>query len=519
MLTILIADDEKLERNGIKFLLKREAEEFEILEASNGKDALSVLESTHVDILFSDVKMPYMNGLELTKCAREQCPELEIVIFSGYNDFSYAREALRHGVVDYVLKPVDPQEFHKTFQRVREHINDRYKEEKIETRKTDYLKKYFLVNYLYGEGDESVDRLEELFPGTKEELSGYSRMILVSAPNGLFETEEERFISSLKEEMKRELLYLNLNSNESLFFFVEECSDYRNVAEKMYRFFYQQYDTECYCVVSGVLEGWQDIREQFRRIEALLSERFYQPDRHILLSGDEREKALAEEADDSKEDAELMEHISRDIRYKDVTRLKQDFHRLENKYKRDKQFSEMYVKFVFSGILKELYEKLDDMDEKTLSRRVDRLYRCRKIQDVLEIVSEAIDEFEERIKEQSDGNREEIAKVKRFIYQHYSESTISVEEMASEVYLSPGYLSVVFKDETGVTLNRFVREVRMEKAKELLETTSKKIGQIAKEVGFTNSSYFCRSFKEFFGASPESCRKGITEDEDTSSMV
>ena len=128
MLTILIVDDEKLERNGIKFLLKREKEEFRILEASNGKDALGVLMKENVDILFSDVKMPYINGLELSKQARELCPDLEIVIFSGYNDFSYAKEALRYGVVDYVLKPVDPEEFHRTLERVMGHISDRKEE-------------------------------------------------------------------------------------------------------------------------------------------------------------------------------------------------------------------------------------------------------------------------------------------------------------------------------------------------------------------------------------------------------
>ena len=81
MLTILIVDDEKLERNGIKFLLKREKEEFRILEATNGKDAMGVLASNHVDILFSDVKMPYMNGLELVRQVRETNEDMEIVIF------------------------------------------------------------------------------------------------------------------------------------------------------------------------------------------------------------------------------------------------------------------------------------------------------------------------------------------------------------------------------------------------------------------------------------------------------
>ena len=77
MLTILIVDDERLERNGIKFLLKREEEEFRILEAENGKDALGILASNHVDIIFSDIKMPYMNGLELTRQVRESYPMME----------------------------------------------------------------------------------------------------------------------------------------------------------------------------------------------------------------------------------------------------------------------------------------------------------------------------------------------------------------------------------------------------------------------------------------------------------
>src|SRR5699024_5863857 len=158
--TILIVDDEKLERNGIKFLLKREKEEFRILEAANGKDALGVLASNHVDILFSDVKMPYMSGLELVCQVREKDRNMEIVIFSGYNDFSYAREALRYGVVDYVLKPVDPEEFSKTLSRVIENIRTREEEKEQRERQIDYLIKYFFIEYLYASNTENVDKLE-----------------------------------------------------------------------------------------------------------------------------------------------------------------------------------------------------------------------------------------------------------------------------------------------------------------------------------------------------------------------
>ena len=514
MLTILIVDDEKLERNGIKFLLKREKEEFRILEASNGKDALGVLMKENVDILFSDVKMPYINGLELSKQARELCPDLEIVIFSGYNDFSYAKEALRYGVVDYVLKPVDPEEFHRTLERVMGHISDRKEETEKQNRQEDYLRKYFFINYLYSGNKESLEHLEKLFSGGRKELDRCTRVILASASNGFFETEEEHFTDSLKEQFHRDLGYINLNSNESLFLFTEKYTDYRELARQLYEFFRKQYDCECYFAVSGPISEITEMPEEFRKLELLLGEQFYQPGQHVLVSGEE-----AEEPEDRTGEAELIDQISRDIRSRDVIRLGQDFGKLEKKYRGNRQFSEMYVKFVFSSILKEVYEQISPGDEKVLSKKVDRLYRCRKIQDVVDIVSKAISEFEESMEEQKDGLRGEIAKVKSYIQHHYSENNIGAEDLARMVYLSPGYLSTVFKEETGMTLNRYIREVRMNKARDLLGGTNMKITQIAKEVGFSNSSYFCRSFREYFGCSPESCRKGKVTDEEASSVV
>ena len=226
MFTILIVDDEKLERNGIKFLLNREKEEFRILEAENGKDALGVLSSNHVDILFSDVKMPYMNGLELVQQVRERCGDMEIVIFSGYNDFSYAREALRYGVVDYVLKPVDPAEFSKTLQRVMDNIRMREAEEEQRTLQKDYLIKYFLIDYLYTGDTDNAAKLEKLLGDGGHILDRCVRMILVSAASGFFETEEEHFTGTLREQLQREFYYINLNSNESLLLFTEKYADY-----------------------------------------------------------------------------------------------------------------------------------------------------------------------------------------------------------------------------------------------------------------------------------------------------
>ena len=304
---------------------------------------------------------------------------------------------------------------------------------------------------------------------------------------------------------------VNLNSNESIFLFAEKYTDYHVVVEKMYRFFAHQFDSECYFAVSKEIEDRKNLAEEFKALEGMLEEQFYQPHQHLFFHGEKQEEKKADPAEDS----EIMEQITNDIQYKDLPHLRQDFQKLEDKYRVNKQFSDMYVKFVFSGILKELLDQMDGMDEKMLSKRVDRLYRCKNLKDVIAIVDEALQEYEHCIQEQEDGFRSEITKVKSYIYHHYQERNLGAETLSAMVFLSPGYLSAVFKEETGVTMNRFIREVRMEKAKELLETTNMKISGIAKEVGFSNNSYFCRSFREFFGDTPEACRKGTEADEKT----
>lgn len=291
MLTILIVDDESLERNGIKFLLKRENRKFRILESWNGRDALKTLREEKVDILFSDVKMPFINGLELTEQAREIYPELEIVIFSGYNDFSYAREALRYGVVDYVLKPVDPQEFHKTIERVCANIETRTEEKLRQIRQEEYLRKYFFIDYLYNDSKDSYENLLRLSERMGEKKKKCTRMILVGNSNGMFETDEEHFVSSLQEQLHREMFYVNLNSHESLFLFYEQFTDYHALAQNLYNFFLKQYECECYFAVSKPISEIDNLSNEFHQLEDLLEEQFYEPEKHVfMIENHENEK-------------------------------------------------------------------------------------------------------------------------------------------------------------------------------------------------------------------------------------
>lgn len=144
MTNVLIVDDEKIEREGLKYLLSREEGERKVFEASNGKQALQIIRTEDIQLILTDIKMPHMDGLELSRRAKEENPALQIVIFSGYSDFSFAQEAIRYGVTEYILKPVNPDDFHKVIQKAEKEIDRRKKKESQEIKEKNFLQQYFL---------------------------------------------------------------------------------------------------------------------------------------------------------------------------------------------------------------------------------------------------------------------------------------------------------------------------------------------------------------------------------------
>ncbi|MHC5268595.1 response regulator transcription factor [Enterococcus sp. LJL98] len=111
MTKILIVDDNQLERQGIRFLLEKQSYDLQIEECSNGLEALQAIKTHPFSLLITDIKMPLMNGVDLITQVREFNQDIRILVLSGYDDFTYARELLKSNVLDYLLKPIDPIEF------------------------------------------------------------------------------------------------------------------------------------------------------------------------------------------------------------------------------------------------------------------------------------------------------------------------------------------------------------------------------------------------------------------------
>lgn len=505
---ILIADDERIERNGIKSLLRREGLELDITEACNGKEALALVREQKPDILLSDIKMPFMTGLELAEKVKEISPDTVIIIFSGYSDFEYAREAIKYGVMDYVLKPIDPAEFGKTIRNALQRVEEQEQNYVIHQKNQDFLEEYFLLKYIHTGREEVMIEASEVvdiswWPGIR-------RMVLLETTNEFFEDCKEDFVSLLRNELKLSFFYLNLEARRSLLLFDEKVKvDFRVLAQHIHEYMLNAFRTKCYVAVSSPLARGTGMQEGLAELELLMENRFYRQDLWVFLPD-----MNIEGKDNYEIVVQLLEKMEEDIRLRDITHLWEHFRKFTEHRQNVGQFSHIYVKFSCSNIIKELYKGMQFSMEKC-NYTIESLYQCNTMQDILDILEDNIRIYEENVFANQTSARSDVEKVKSYIYEHYAEE-LSVEILGGGVFLSPGYMSYIFKKETGEGLSHFIRVYRLEKAKELLQSTNMKIVQICKEVGFTNSSYFCKSFREYYGCSPEKFRKGAGGNEENS---
>ena len=288
MYRVLVVDDEKLERDGIRFLLSMEEGEWEIYEAANGKLALNELRKHPVDLMLTDIKMPHMDGLELSKKAREEYPDLEIIIFSGYGDFAFAQEAIRYGVTDYVLKPVDPDRFHDTIQKIQKEIASRKNKEQQSIKEKSFLQQYFLLSYIYSGDQERLKEAEEIVDFSVWEQ--WHCAILIESDEAFFDSASDEVPIEIREELRRSFFYLNLNGRQSLLLFKDVYCDYVLVAKNVYNLLKRRHPVRFHLAVSRRFDGYQELPEIMEQLEQQMEEKFYHPDIHVYTSEEDEEK-------------------------------------------------------------------------------------------------------------------------------------------------------------------------------------------------------------------------------------
>ncbi len=499
MYSILVADDEKIGRKGVHFLLNQMEQDFDIIEAKNGKEALQYIQNHPLDILLTDIKMPFLDGIGLIKEALKVQPQLRVAIFSGYSDFEYAKTAMSLGVLEYILKPVNPEEFKATMVKMTKSVDELKATAKKEDQTEHLIKEHVLYNLVNGNSRKALeDRFgKELIDSY---LKKYHRIIMLACPDNFFGDHEEvknHFLECIRIPFD----YLNLNMTQSLFFFEEDRFDAVNAAaHDIFNMLQISFHTKGYLAISKSLKGLEDVEKTVDELEETLEGMYYHPEKYIYSEQDE--KVTVKPYEDVEE---LTKKVKHDINLKDIDRLKEDFKSFNEIYYAQNDFSNDYLKFLFSGIIKDIYNILTVTDEKDLDTMIVRFYRANDYKSIKAIMDEFVALLEKEFKKSETLNHQEIKDVIRYVYNNYN-LDLSVDSLADQVCLAPSYLSHIFKKETGENLGKFIKRVRMEKAKELLETSNEKIVSIAVAVGYANVSYFCQSFREYYGISPQKYR-------------
>ncbi len=507
MYQILIADDEAAERDVIRFLLKKYDFPLQITEAANGRDALDLLQKKSFDILYTDIKMPFIDGLKLAGEARGLYPEMPIIFFSGYDDFDYVKEALSLHVVNYILKPVDPDEFEKTIRSVLDTLRLREQKSRREQKDLEAARNHALYQLINNTG---ISYLKSIDPRMDFTFAyEYHRLFLIQMEQDFFgfnASDEDTgfFPVNLADILPENSDFINLNPSQNLLLFSgprHRMEWYHDQAKMLAGHIKKRCKMNCYIAISSPFDTPEAIARAYAEAERHLEERFFFANRQ-LYGEDASDKK--QPPDESNDDA-LLKQIAADIQFKDSFSLRQNVTLLLDHHKNRTQYSLIYIRFLCTSLLRLLLDGLGQNSGNVFDTLAECIYSFRQFSEIEAIIRNLLDELASHLDSEQQSPKHAIQLVKQYVYQHYGED-LGLELLAEKVYLTPRYLSTMFSRETGCGINKFIKNVRMEKTRELLLNTNMKISDICQAVGYSNVSYFCKSFLEEYGLTPEKFR-------------
>lgn len=506
MYKILIVDDETLERNVIRYLLKQYDFPLNIYEAENGVAALDLLQKEPMDILFSDIKMPLMDGLELTAKSQQLYPDIQIIFFSSYQDFSYAKKALSLNAVNYILKPIEPEEFNNTMQKVMSNIQA---QELLSLKMSSHLSVtqnhilYKLIN------KTSIEHLKTLYP--QLDLSfiyDCHRLFLIQLNRdyfGVISKDDDSYFpyNDLQHVIPPNSYFINLNPSQNVLLFTgpdRHLSWYKNVARTLTDYIQTKCQFGCQIAISSYFPTPEDIATAYDEAEQKLIENFFISD----IASDDAQILSTTDAPLTDVNT-ILNQIETDIQLKDSVSLKSHINLLVQVLTKDQACSQLYFRFQCMNVVNLLLNGLSRDTKKNFDEYAATISNSPHITSIKSLLIRLTNELTDSFDSDQVSPTFALSKVTQYIHEHYAED-LSLETLAKKVYLSPHYLSMLFSKHNGYGINKFIKQIRMEKAQELLRNTNLSINEISQLVGYSSSSYFCKSFFRDFEMTPESFR-------------
>ena len=547
MLKIFLAEDEVIVRETIKRMIPWEELGFELVgEAADGEMALPLLIRQKPDLLITDIKMPFMDGLTLAKLAKKELPELKIVILSGYDDFNYAKQAISIGVEEYLLKPITKNAL---IERLSE-IRSRYEHEKTQK---EYYEKFQREMQVY-EKNSNRDFFEALVCGSMDMMEVYKKAeklgldIVAEAYNILiFTMNSEEDFSGQKEGYSEweaeslEMLEDFFSDNTSAMLFRCNIFSY-GVLIKGQKETIDENTRSCIDEIKKILDRKEQKRQWFVAVGESVERLSQLQKSYHSASRAFSQRYLYGENILYYDEMEMMEHRSGQADTNDNAYLKNvDVNALNpailQKFLSNglQEETENFVKDYFYAIGQEPMESLVFRNYVILNVRFSVLSFLKSLgcdteemepENTEEILAESGKNIESAItyakkmisqaitiRDQNSGNKNRsiLKTAVDFIDEHYMDEDISLNTAANVANVSSNHFSALFSQNMGQTFIEYLTTLRMNKAKELLRCTGMRSSEIAGEVGYKDAHYFSYLFKKTQGMTPSEYRKAREE--------
>ena len=539
MLKVFLVEDESIVREGLRDNIPWQQYGYEFVgEASDGEMALPLIQKTKPDVLLTDIKMPFMDGLSLSRLVHQEFPDMKIIIISGYDDFEYARGAILVGAEQYLLKPITRAAMQKVLAELKTKIETEREQKTYQEKFQSEVREY--------EQFSRTDFFVKVFEGRMpvqdiyEEASKLSLKINAACYNILlFSLQEKRTGENTGMESedfarkREELLHYFIRYPENLVFrwnvntygvlikgSSEQMAEFAaRCLENVERICHPAEDVlDWYVALGDPVERLSLLSECYGRANHLFAYRFLTPQMHILTGETIGRNMPEKEGSDRIRDidpAKMDAGLIRDFLVQGARDEISDF--VENyllavgealQSAMFRNYLTLHVYFVSVSYVESLgggreeFLKLLSSEGLTPEGQydVDALpdYFCGLIEKAMEL----------RDRESDNQSRHILKKALSYIEENYPLETLSLNSVAQEVNVSANYFSAIFSKAMQVTFVEYVTGRRMDKAKKLLRQTQMHTGEIALEVGYKDPHYFSFVFKKTQGCTPREYRAG-----------
>lgn len=521
---VLLADDEEEIRSGISRKIDWTSLGFRLVgEAGNGEEALELADQLRPDVVLTDIKMPFLDGLELCRRLRVSQPGARLVVFSGFDDFEYARQAMSLGVSEYILKPINAQELRQVLEKLRDQLD----RQRLERRDMETLRRRY---------EESLPVLRELFYTRllsgqlrPEQVQDRAARYEIDLPPGLWTAalvhvdgdegeRDELLLLSVQSFLEKHFalagcaarvvlygdmaaLLVHLDREDRLYPLLEELERLSRLSQSYLGF-------RLTTGVGLVCRGPEELDRSAEGARSALDYRVLAGGGRVIYIGDLEPQSAADPSFEEEDQRALSAAVKMGTREQAEAVIRELMERLRRAplSKCDLFLLEVVtclVRLTRSGGLpvEEVFGQgftgaVSVSDFSSLEELGDWLAeRCGRLHDLLG-------------RRRSDSAWQMVERAKDYIAGHYTDEQLSVEALCAHIHLSPTYFSTLFKREVGMSFTAYVTQVRMEEAARLLRETDEKTYRIAEATGYSDPNYFSYVFKRHYGLSPSKFRAG-----------